>query len=103
VEDRWLSDRSFPQLEAPGLRLARGEHLRIIDLEGGQTGDLMAFSQDGMVARSTTAGQSIYHEPKDLAPSTQSGTHMQRTSTSLAVSSSLEPQKPVSAQACSCA
>jgi uncharacterized protein len=30
-----------------GLRLARGEHLRIIDIEGGQTGDLMAFSQDG--------------------------------------------------------
>jgi uncharacterized protein YcgI (DUF1989 family) len=30
-----------------GLALARGEHLRIIDLEGGQTGDLMAFSRDG--------------------------------------------------------
>ncbi|MGH8249760.1 MAG: DUF1989 domain-containing protein [Steroidobacteraceae bacterium] len=30
-----------------GLRLARGEHLRIIDTEGGQTGDLMAFSRDG--------------------------------------------------------
>jgi uncharacterized protein len=27
--------------------MARGEHLRIIDLEGGQTGDLMAFSPDG--------------------------------------------------------
>jgi uncharacterized protein YcgI (DUF1989 family) len=31
-----------------GLRLARGEHLRIIDIEGGQTGDLMAFSPDGL-------------------------------------------------------
>ena len=30
-----------------GLRLARGQQLRIIDLEGGQTGDLVAFSQDG--------------------------------------------------------
>jgi uncharacterized protein YcgI (DUF1989 family) len=30
-----------------GLKLARGEHLRIIDIEGGQTGDLVAFSQDG--------------------------------------------------------
>jgi uncharacterized protein YcgI (DUF1989 family) len=30
-----------------GLRLARGQQLRIIDIEGGQTGDLVAFSQDG--------------------------------------------------------
>jgi Domain of unknown function (DUF1989) len=30
-----------------GLRLARGEHVRLIDIEGGQTGDLMAFSRDG--------------------------------------------------------
>ncbi len=30
-----------------GLRLARGQHLRIIDVEGGQTGDLVAFTQDG--------------------------------------------------------
>jgi len=30
-----------------GVKLARGEHLRLIDIEGGQTGDLMAFSQDG--------------------------------------------------------
>jgi uncharacterized protein len=30
-----------------GLKLARGEHLRLIDIEGGQTGDLMAFSADG--------------------------------------------------------
>ena len=30
-----------------GLRLARGEQLRIIDPEGGQSGDLMAFSADG--------------------------------------------------------
>ena len=30
-----------------GLRLAQGQHLRIIDPEGGQSGDLMAFSHDG--------------------------------------------------------
>jgi uncharacterized protein YcgI (DUF1989 family) len=36
-----------PAAGGAGLRLGRGEHLRIIDLEGGQTGDLMAFSQDG--------------------------------------------------------
>ena len=30
-----------------GLRLARGQHLRIIDPEGGQSGDLMVFSHDG--------------------------------------------------------
>jgi uncharacterized protein len=30
-----------------GLRLARGQCLTIIDIEGGQSGDLMAFSADG--------------------------------------------------------
>jgi uncharacterized protein len=30
-----------------GLRLERGEQLRIIDIEGGQTGDLVALSVDG--------------------------------------------------------
>ena len=39
------------QIIAPGggagLKLARGEHLRLIDIEGGQTGDLMAFASDG--------------------------------------------------------
>jgi uncharacterized protein len=36
-----------PAAGGAGLPLARGEHLRIIDVEGDQTGDLMAFSQDG--------------------------------------------------------
>lgn len=39
------------QIVAPGsgasLKLARGEQFRLIDIEGGQTGDLMAFSADG--------------------------------------------------------
>jgi uncharacterized protein len=30
-----------------GLRIKRGEQLRIIDIEGGQTGDLVAISADG--------------------------------------------------------
>ena len=30
-----------------GLRLKRGERLRIVDTEGGQTGDLVAYSTDG--------------------------------------------------------
>src|ERR1044072_5527167 len=30
-----------------GLRLKRGESLRIVDTEGGQSGDLLAFAQDG--------------------------------------------------------
>jgi hypothetical protein len=30
-----------------GVQLARGQQLRLIDIEGGQTGDLMAFSRDG--------------------------------------------------------
>jgi uncharacterized protein len=37
----------IPAGSGVGLRLARGELLRIIDIEGGQTGDLMAFSHDG--------------------------------------------------------
>ena len=37
----------IPAATGVGLRLTQGQHLRIIDIEGGQTGDLMAFSQDG--------------------------------------------------------
>jgi uncharacterized protein YcgI (DUF1989 family) len=36
-----------PASGGSGVRIARGEHLRLIDIEGGQTGDLMAFSRDG--------------------------------------------------------
>jgi uncharacterized protein YcgI (DUF1989 family) len=36
-----------PAAHGAGLRLARGEQLRVIDPEGGQTGDLVAFSRDG--------------------------------------------------------
>ena len=36
-----------PAAFGAGLRLKRGERLRVIDPEGGQTGDLVAFSHDG--------------------------------------------------------
>jgi uncharacterized protein YcgI (DUF1989 family) len=36
-----------PAASAIGLRLARGQRLRVIDSEGGQSGDLVAFSHDG--------------------------------------------------------
>jgi uncharacterized protein YcgI (DUF1989 family) len=39
--------RIVPAAGGVGLRLARGQRLRIIDLEGGQSGDLMAYSHDG--------------------------------------------------------
>jgi uncharacterized protein YcgI (DUF1989 family) len=37
----------IPAAGGVGLRLTRGERLRIIDPQGGQSGDLVAFSQDG--------------------------------------------------------
>ena len=43
-----MSDRIIvPAGGGAGLRLARGQSLRIVDPEGGQSGDLMAFSADG--------------------------------------------------------
>lgn len=36
-----------PAAGGAGLRLKRGEKLRVIDPEGGQSGDLLAFSEDG--------------------------------------------------------
>ena len=37
----------IPAAGGVGLRLKRGERLRITDPQGGQSGDLVAFSQDG--------------------------------------------------------
>lgn len=36
-----------PAASGVGVRLARGQRLRVIDTEGGQTGDVMAFAADG--------------------------------------------------------
>ncbi|MFC3713710.1 DUF1989 domain-containing protein [Sphingoaurantiacus capsulatus] len=37
----------MPAASGVGLRLRKGEHLRLVDPEGGQTGDLVAYSADG--------------------------------------------------------
>ena len=42
MERRWI-----PAGQGTGLRLKRGERLRVIDPEGGQSGDLLAYSADG--------------------------------------------------------
>jgi len=39
--------RIVPAAGGAGLRLKRGEQLRVIGPEGGQTGDLVAYSPDG--------------------------------------------------------
>src|SRR5690242_20031526 len=52
VRDGRRTRRLFVRQQIPaagglGLQLRRGERLRIIDPQGGQSGDLVAFSQDG--------------------------------------------------------
>lgn len=42
-----IERRIIPAAGGTGFRLARGEQVRIIDIEGGQSGDLVAFSADG--------------------------------------------------------
>jgi uncharacterized protein YcgI (DUF1989 family) len=42
-----LKPQLIPAGQGAGLRLKRGEQLRVIDPEGGQSGDLIAFSHDG--------------------------------------------------------
>ena len=43
-----MSNRmTIPAAGGAALRLARGQRLRVIDPQGGQTGDLVAFSADG--------------------------------------------------------
>ncbi|MET0555953.1 MAG: urea carboxylase-associated family protein, partial [Vicinamibacteria bacterium] len=53
-----------------GLRLSRGQRLRIIDPEGGQTGDLLAFSADGherfSSGRTVDYGGKIYVSTGDV-------------------------------------
>jgi len=39
--------KTVPAAGGAGLRLAAGERLRIVDTEGGQTGDLVAYAADG--------------------------------------------------------
>jgi uncharacterized protein YcgI (DUF1989 family) len=44
---------TVPAASGVGLRLRKGELLRIVDTEGGQTGDLVAYSADGTERLST--------------------------------------------------
>jgi uncharacterized protein len=46
-EESLAGRQHIPAGHGAGLLLGRGEQLRIIDPEGGQSGDLVAFSQDG--------------------------------------------------------
>ena len=42
-----IKQQLVPPGTGVGLRLKRGEHLRVTDPEGGQSGDLLPYSQDG--------------------------------------------------------
>lgn len=59
-----------PAAGGAGLRLRCGERLRIIDVEGGQTGDLLAYSADGSErlsnGRSFDYGGKIYLSTGDV-------------------------------------
>jgi uncharacterized protein YcgI (DUF1989 family) len=46
-EMRMAQRQLIPAGSGIGLRLEQGEQLRVIDPEGGQSGDLVAFSSDG--------------------------------------------------------
>jgi uncharacterized protein YcgI (DUF1989 family) len=48
-----LQRHTIPAGHGAALRLARGQHLRLIDPEGGQSGDLFAVSKDGRQRLST--------------------------------------------------
>lgn len=54
--------RTVPAASGVGLRLRKGERLRIVDTEGGQTGDLVAYSADGAERLST--GRSFDYNEK---------------------------------------
>jgi uncharacterized protein YcgI (DUF1989 family) len=75
-----------------GLRLKHGEQLRIIDIEGGQTGDLVAFSADGKQrlssGRTFDYGGKIYVSCRDGSPDSALFVpciHLQRRRTNHAV------------------
>ncbi len=66
-----MSERFIvPAAGGVGLRLEHGESLRVIDIEGGQTGDLVAFSADGKQrlssARTFDYGGKIYVSTGDV-------------------------------------
>ena len=78
----------IPAAGGAGLRLARGEQLRIIDPQGGQSGDLIAFSQNGLQrlsnGRTFDYGGKIYLSTGDVLRSRVSVGHCEAVDTSLA-------------------
>jgi len=65
-----MAQQTVPAAGGVGLRLKRGERLRIIDPVGGQTGDLMAYATDGgerlSNGRSFDYGGKIYLSTGDV-------------------------------------
>jgi uncharacterized protein len=71
--------RMVPAASGVGLRLRRGERLRVIDPEGGQSGDLLAYSLDGRErlsnGRTFDYGEKLYFSTGDVLWSDRSN-HM---------------------------
>jgi len=65
-----MAEQVVPAASGVGLRLRRGERLRIIDPVGGQTGDLLAYAADGSErlsnGRSFDYGGKIYLSTGDV-------------------------------------
>ena len=65
-----MAEQTVPAAGGVGLRLQRGERLRIIDPVGGQSGDLMAYAADGSErlsnGRSFDYGGKIYLSTGDV-------------------------------------
>ena len=71
--------QTVPAAGSAGLRLRQGEQLRVIDHEGGQTGDPAAYSQDGSERLSNghtfNYGGKIYLSTGDALWSDRSNPH----------------------------
>lgn len=65
-----VKQQLVPAASGVGIRLRRGEQLRVIDPVGGQSGDLVAFSQDGSQrlsnGRTFDYGNKIYVSTGDV-------------------------------------
>jgi uncharacterized protein len=65
-----IEQQRVPPACGAAIRLQRGQLLRVIDIEGGQTGDLMAFSRDGRErlsnGRTFDYGGKVYVSTEDV-------------------------------------
>jgi len=69
--------KTIPACQGDGLRLRRGQLLRVVDPDGGQSGDLVAFGADGSTewlsnGRSFDYGGKIYFSTGDVLYSNRS-------------------------------